>query len=59
MVTSATSGRKYRVDLVKVTVVRLSISKEPLLAAQFAKLCVSDAGRAVLKRHKYTLPPKP
>jgi molybdate transport system substrate-binding protein len=58
-VTSATSGKNYKVDVVKVTVVRLNLSKEPLLAAQFAKLCLIDAGRAVLKRHKYTLPPKP
>ena len=57
-ITSATSRQTYRVDQVKVTLVRLTVSKEPLLAAQFAKMCLSDAGRRVLLRHKFTLPPK-
>ena len=55
-VTSATSGRTYSMGRVKVTAVRLSISKEPLLAAQFAKLCLSDAGREVLRRHSFAVP---
>jgi len=57
-VTSAT-GKTYPVDRLHVTVVRLNVSKEPLLAAQFAKLCLSPVGRDVLKRHKFTLPPAP
>jgi molybdate transport system substrate-binding protein len=56
-VTSATSGKTYPADDVKVTVVRLTLSKEPLLTAQFARLCLSDAGRAILKRHEFRLPP--
>jgi molybdate transport system substrate-binding protein len=55
-VTSATSGKTYRVDKIKVTAVRLAISKQPLLAAQFARMCVSAAGREVLARHRFTLP---
>ena len=58
-VTSATSGKTYGVDKVKVTVVRLTLSKEPLLTAQFAKLCLSDRGREILRRHQFILPPKP
>lgn len=57
-VTSATSGKTYNLKVIKVTVVRLNLSKEPLLAAQFARMCVSDAGREILKKHKYRLPPK-
>ena len=58
-VTSATSGKTYSVKRVKVTVVRLSLSAEPLLAAQFARLCVSKAGREVLKRHCFQVPAEP
>ncbi len=58
-ITSATSGKKHSLKNVKVTVVRLNLSKEPLLAAQFARLCTSEAGRAVLTRYKFRLPPKP
>jgi molybdate transport system substrate-binding protein len=57
-VTSATSGRTYSLEHVKVTVVRLTFAREPLLAAQFARLCLSDEGRAVLKKHCFTLPEK-
>jgi len=55
-VTSATSGRTYSIEHVKVTVVRLKFSAEPLLAAQFAKLCSSDEGRAILTKHCFDLP---
>ena len=55
-VTSATSGRTHSLEHVKVTVVRLNLSREPLLAAQFAKLCLSDAGREILKKHCFALP---
>jgi molybdate transport system substrate-binding protein len=55
-ITSATSGRTYSMEHVKVTVVRLNFSKEPLLAAQFAKLCLSDDGRNILKKHCFSLP---
>jgi len=41
---------------VKVTLVRLKFSKEPLLAAQFAKICLSEEGRAILKKHGFDLP---
>jgi molybdate transport system substrate-binding protein len=58
-VTSATSGKTYPVDKVKVTVVRIALSKEPLLTAQFAKMCLSEAGRKIMKRHRFELPPKP
>ena len=58
-VTSPTSGRTFSMEHVKVTVVRLTLSKEPLLAAQFARLCASDAGRAILRKHCYMLPDKP
>lgn len=58
-VTSATSGRTYSLEHVKVTVVRLNFGKEPLLAAQFAALCLSDAGREILKRHGFSLPMRP
>lgn len=55
-ITSATSGRTHSIKHVKVTAVRLNLSKEPLLAAQFAKLCLSDAGRRILERHCFALP---
>jgi molybdate transport system substrate-binding protein len=55
-VTSATSKRTYNPQRVKVTAVRLSTAAEPLLAAQFAKLCLSEAGRAILKKHCFALP---
>jgi len=55
-VTSATTGRTYSVTRVKVTVVRLNFSNEPLLAAQFAKLCLSEAGRKILQKHCFVLP---
>ncbi|MFW6107219.1 MAG: extracellular solute-binding protein [bacterium] len=55
-VTSPTSGRTYSLEHVKVTVVRLNFSKEPILAAQFARLCLSDEGRAILEKHCFTLP---
>jgi molybdate transport system substrate-binding protein len=55
-VTSATSKRTYDPQNVKVTVVRLNLSTEPLLAAQFAKTCLSEAGRAILQTHCFTLP---
>ena len=58
-VTSATSGRTHSLRHVKVTVVRLNFSKEPILAAQFARLCLSDAGRAILRKHCYDLLQKP
>jgi molybdate transport system substrate-binding protein len=58
-VTSPTSGRTFSMEHVKVTVVRLNFSKEPLLAAQFARSCLSDAGRAVLKKHCFMLPTGP
>ncbi|MFW6163643.1 MAG: extracellular solute-binding protein [Planctomycetota bacterium] len=58
-ITSATSGRTYSLEHVKVTVVRLTLSKEPILAAQFARLCLSDEGRAILEKHCFDLPPKP
>jgi len=57
-VTSATSGKTYSLKHVKVTLVRLNISKEPLLAAQFAKICLSDEGRKILKKHCFSLPEK-
>ncbi len=57
-ITSATSGRTFSLKHVKVTVVRLNFSKEPLLAAQFAKMCLSDAGRKILTKHCFTLPQK-
>ena len=55
-VTSATSGRTYSMRHVKVTVVRLNFSKEPLLAAQFAKTCQTEAGRHILKKHCFAVP---
>ncbi len=55
-VTSATSGKTYDVSKVKVTVVRLTLSKEPLLTAQFAKMCLGDRGREILRHHKFVLP---
>lgn len=58
-ITSATSGRTYSLKRVRVTVVRLNFSKEPILAAQFAKLCLSDEGREILKKHRFSLPEKP
>jgi molybdate transport system substrate-binding protein len=58
-VTSATSGRTYSIRQVKVTVVRLNFSKEPLLAAQFAKICQTKAGRSILKKHCFALPEMP
>ena len=58
-ITSATSGRTFSMRHVKVTVVRLTFSKEPLLAAQFARLCLSPAGRKILTKHCFALPEKP
>jgi len=58
-ITSATSGRKHSIKHVKVTVVRLNFSKEPLLAAQFARLCMSPDGRAILEKHRFSLPEAP
>ena len=58
-VTSPTSGRTYSMEHVKVTVVRLNFSNEPLLAAQFARLCLSDAGRAILDKQCFMLPDRP
>ena len=55
-VTSATTGKTYSMRFVKVTVVRLNFSREPLLAAQFAKMCLSDEGRKILAGHHYQLP---
>lgn len=57
-ITSATSKRTFSLKHVKVTVVRLNFSKEPLLAAQFAKMCLSDAGRKILIKHCFMLPQK-
>ncbi len=55
-VTSATTGRTFSMKHVKVTLVRLKFSKEPLLSAQFAKVCLSDEGQAILKKHGFDLP---
>lgn len=55
-ITSATTGRTFSMERVKVTTVRLGFSKEPLLAAQFCKLCLSDKGRAILSKHGFDLP---
>ncbi len=55
-ITSATTGRTYSMKYVKVTLVRLKFSKEPLLSAQFAKICLSDEGQAILKKHGFDLP---
>jgi molybdate transport system substrate-binding protein len=55
-VTSATSRETYDPQKVKVTVVRLSLAAEPLLAAQFARLCLSPDGRRILEKHQFTLP---
>jgi len=55
-ITSATTGRTYPLEHVKVTVVRLTFSNEPLLAAQFARLCLSPQGRAILDKHHFNLP---
>ena len=55
-ITSATSGRKHSMKNVKVTVVRLNFSKEPLLAAQFARLCLSPAGQEILGKHCFSVP---
>ncbi len=55
-VTSATSNETYDPQRVKVTVVRLTMADEPLLAAQFAKFCLSDTARSILKKHQFTLP---
>ena len=57
-ITSATSWRTFSLEHIKVTVVRLNFSKEPLLAAQFARLCLSDAGRKILAKHRFMLPQK-
>ncbi len=57
-VTSATTKETYDPQRVKVTVVRLTMSEEPLLAAQFARFCLSDTGRSILKKHQFTLPDK-
>ena len=58
-VTSATSGRSYPVRDVKVTVVELTFAKEPLLAAQFARLAASEKGKTIWKRHHFDLRPLP
>lgn len=58
-ITSATSGRTHSIKHVKVTVVRLNFSKEPLLAAQFARLCTSPPGREIMKKHCFSLPEAP
>ncbi|MBD3315161.1 MAG: molybdate ABC transporter substrate-binding protein [Chitinivibrionales bacterium] len=55
-VTSATSNKTYDPQRVKVTVVRLTLADEPLLAAQFAKFCLSDTARHILKKHRFALP---
>ncbi|NQT91305.1 MAG: substrate-binding domain-containing protein, partial [Lentisphaerae bacterium] len=55
-VTSATTGRTYSLERVKVTAVQLTFSREPLLAAQFVRICLSDKGRAVLAKHHFSLP---
>jgi molybdate transport system substrate-binding protein len=55
-VTSATSGRTYSLQKVKVTLVRLKFSAEPLLAAQFARMCLSAEGKRILAEHHFTLP---
>ena len=55
-VTSATTGKTYSMKRVKVTAVRLTFSKEPLLAAQFARLCLSEAGRRLIAKHCFALP---
>ena len=55
-ITSATSGKSYSIKNVKVTVVRLNFSKEPLLAARFASLCLSPDGREILEKHCFRLP---
>jgi len=57
-ITSPTSGRTYSLEHVKVTLVRLKFSKEPLLAAQFARFCLSEEGRKILAKHCFVLPPK-
>ncbi len=57
-VTSPTSGRTFSLEHIKVTLVRLTFSKEPLLAAQFARFCISDEGRKILAKHHFMLPPK-
>lgn len=58
-ITSATSGRTYSLRNVKVTVVRLNLSKDPLMTAQFAKVCLSEEGRKILEKHCFTLPETP
>ncbi|MDP6525749.1 MAG: molybdate ABC transporter substrate-binding protein [Kiritimatiellia bacterium] len=58
-VTSATTGRTYSIRNVKVTVVRINFSKEPLLAAQFARTCLSEGGRKILEKHRFTIPEMP
>jgi molybdate transport system substrate-binding protein len=58
-ITSATSGRTHSIKHVKVTVVRLNFSKQPLLAAQFARLCQSPAGQEILRKHCFTVPTAP
>ena len=55
-ITSATSKRTYNPQRIKVTTVRLTTAAEPLLAAQFAKLCLSETGQAALKKHCFGLP---
>ncbi len=55
-ITSATSGKKFDARRAKVTVVRLTVSKEPLLAAQFAKLCLSEEGRRIFAKYHFQLP---
>ncbi len=55
-ITSATSKRTYNPQRIKVTAVRLKTSAEPLLAAQFVKLCLSETGQEALKKHCFGLP---
>jgi len=58
-VTSATTGQTYPVKNVKVTVVELTFSKEPLLAAQFARFATTKTAQAVWIRHGFAVEPRP
>ena len=55
-ITSPTSGRTFSLKHIKVTLVLLNFAKEPILAAQFARLCLSERGRAILKKYHFQLP---
>ena len=55
-ITSPTSGRTFNLEHVKVTLVRLKFAKEPILAAQFARMCLSERGQAILRKHHFQLP---